>query len=198
MPLLAGTNLAKERTRLHDLILELQQSFNAIANCRKPVIAAVHGWCIGGGVEMIAACDVRVCSADAKFSLREARIAIVADLGGLQRLPYIVGEGHARELAMTARDIDSARAERIGLVNDVFADREATLAGAMELARMMADNPPIVIQGVKRVMNHCQGKTVAEGLSYVATWNAAFVQSKDLGEAISAFVEKRKPAFKGE
>ena len=146
---------------------------------------------------MIAACDVRVCSADAKFSLREARIAIVADLGGLQRLPHIIGEGHARELAMTARDIDAKRAERIGLVNDVFDDREATLEGAMHLAKMMADNPPLTVQGVKRVMNYSQGRAVEDGLRYVATWNAAFLQSEDLGEAVSAFMEKRKPVFEG-
>jgi enoyl-CoA hydratase len=198
MSLLGGTNLAKQRTRLLAKIGEMQASFNAIERCAKPVIAAVHGWCIGGAVEMIAACDVRVCSADAKFSLREAKVAIVADLGGLQRLPAIIGEGHTRELAFTARDIDAERALRIGLVNDIHPDREATVEAALAMAREIAANPPLVVQGVKRVMNHCRGKSVQEGLDYVATWNAAFLQSVDLGEALSAFVEKRPPRFKGE
>lgn len=198
MSLLGGNNLAKQRTRLLAKISEMQASFNAIERCTKPVIAAVHGWCIGGAVEMIAACDVRVCSSDAKFSLREAKLAIVADLGGLQRLPAIIGEGHTRELALTARDIDAQRALRIGLVNDVYADRAATVEAALGMAREMAANPPLVVQGVKRVLNHCRGKSVQEGLDYVATWNAAFLQSADLGEALAAFIEKRPPVFKGE
>ena len=195
---ISGNNLAGKRTALHDKIVSMQETFNAIEQCRKPVVAAVHGWCIGGGIEMISACDVRVCSADAKFSLREAKVAIVADMGGLQRLPYIVGEGHAREMAMTARDIDADRALRINLVNDVFADREAALAGATELAQLIAANPPVVVQGVKRVMNYSRDRSVEDGLRYVATWNSAFLQSEDLGEAFAAFLEKRPPKYTGQ
>ena len=195
--LIGGNNLASERTALHDRILELQKVFLAIEQCRKPVIAAVHGWCIGGGIELITACDIRVCSSNAKFSLRETKIAIVADLGGLQRLPHIIGEGHTRELAFTARDIDAERALRIGLVNDVFESREATIAGAMELARMVADNPPLVVHGVKRVLNYSRDRSVEDGLRYVAVWNSAFLQSVDLGEAVAAFVEKRPAVFQG-
>lgn len=195
--LFMGHNLASQRTQLHDKILSMQHAFNAIEACRKPVIAAIHGWCLGGGVEMAAACDFRVCSADAKFGLREARLAIVADLGGLQRLPYLIGEGHTRELAMTARDIDAQRAERIGLVNDVFESREAALEGAMARAGEIAANPPLVVQGVKRVMNYSKDRSVEDGLRYVAAWNSAFVQSEDLAEALTAFMEKRGPVFKG-
>lgn len=146
---------------------------------------------------LIAACDFRLCSADARFSLREVKVAIVADLGSLQRLPSIIGEGHTRELALTGKDIDASRAERIGLVNEVFETPEALLAAAHETARQIAANPPIVAQGVKRVLEECRDKSVADGLRYVATWNAAFLQSHDLTEAFQSFLERRPPTFQG-
>jgi len=188
---------ALPRTQLYKEILTLQRAFNAIEASPVPVIAAVHGWCIGGGLDMISACDIRVASVDAKFSLRETRIAIVADLGSLQRVPRIIGEGHARELAFTGKDIDAEHAKRIGLVNNVYADRDATLRAAQELAQEIAANPPLTVRGVKNVMNHSSDKTVAEGLDYVATWNSAFLVSDDLVEAATAFAAKRKPEFKG-
>jgi enoyl-CoA hydratase len=194
---LGGQALAAGRTALLDTVLRWQKAFTSIEECRKPVIVATHGWCIGGGIEMITACDVRVCSKDARFSLREAKMAIVADLGGLQRLPGIVGPGHARELAFSSKDIDAERALRIGLVNDVYETREAAIEGANLLARQIADNPPLVVQGVKRVMNFSAGSSVAAGLAYVAAWNSAFLESQDLTEAMAAFLEKRKPDFKG-
>src|SRR5215211_3709649 len=120
-----GANLAAERTRLLDLIFDMQQAFDKVEACRKPVIAAVNGWCIGGGVDLIAACDIRLCSADARFSLREVKVAIVADLGSLQRLPRIIGEGHTRELAFTGKDITSSRAREIGLVSDIYPNEGA-------------------------------------------------------------------------
>lgn len=188
---------AAPRSRLHREILRLQRSFNAIAASPVPVIAAVHGWCIGGGLDLISACDIRVASADAKFSLRETRIAIVADLGSLQRVPRIIGQGHARELAFTGKDIDADHALRIGLVNSVYADKEAALRAAYELATEIAANPPLTVRGVKNVMDYGADKTVAEGLEYVAAWNAAFLASEDLVEAATAFAAKRKPEFKG-
>ncbi|MBI4509933.1 MAG: crotonase/enoyl-CoA hydratase family protein [Deltaproteobacteria bacterium] len=196
-PTLSG-GTAKNRTALHDLVLTLQGAIGSVEACRKPVVAAISGWCIGGGLDLAAACDVRLCSADARFSLREAKVAMVADLGSLQRLPRIIGEGHARELALAAKDIDAQRALRIGLVNDVFDTPEALLEGARLLASEIAQNPPIVVQGVKRVMNECRDLTVSEGLKYVAAWNAAFLPSRDLGEAMTAFLEKRAPKFVGE
>lgn len=194
----AGDNLAASRTRFLDLILEMQRSVSRVAECRKPVIAAVSGWCVGGGLDLIAACDVRLCSSDAKFSLREARMAMVADIGSLQRLPRIIGEGNTRELALTAKDIDASRASGMGLVSEVFETPEKLLEGAREMAGGIAANPPLVVQGVKRVMNECAGKSVEEGLRYVAVWNAAFLQSQDFGEAVAAFMERRPPLFKGE
>ena len=196
-PLLADRALAAPRTTFLDEIRALQQAVTSIADCRKPVVAAVSGWCIGGGLDVIAAADVRLASADAKFSLREVKVAIVADLGSLQRLAGVIGEGHLRELALTGRDIDAARAEKIGLVNDVHPDQPAVLAAARELAGEIAANPPLVVQGVKDVLGQHREQRVAEGLRYVAAWNAAFLPSEDLGEAAQAFLERRAPKFQG-
>jgi enoyl-CoA hydratase len=196
--LMSGEALAGPRTRFLDEIRRLQDSVTAVAACRKPVIAAVSGWCIGGGVDLISAADIRLASADAKFSVREVRVAIVADIGSLQRLSGIIGEGHVRELAYTGKDIDAARAEKIGLVNDVYADQDAVLAAAHAMAAEIAANPPLVVQGVKDVLDHQREPQVAAGLRYVATWNAAFLPSKDLGEAVQAFLARRDPEFTGE
>jgi enoyl-CoA hydratase len=195
-PVLAG-GLADSRTRLWRLIRRLQGAFTAVAECPVPVIASVHGWCIGGGLDFISACDIRLASRDARFSLREARIAIVADVGSLQRLPAIIGKGHARELAFTGKDIDAERAAEIGLVNGVYDDREALDAATAEMAREIAGNAPLTVRGVKEVLDFGEGKTAADGLRYVAVWNSAFLPSEDLGEAAAAFAAKRAPHFKG-
>ncbi|MCE9667291.1 crotonase/enoyl-CoA hydratase family protein [Myxococcus stipitatus] len=197
-PLLTGdNNLAHERTKLLQLIGDMQQATEGLARCRKPVIAAVHGWCIGAGMDLIAACDFRYCSRDAKFSVREVKVAIVADMGVLQRLPRIIGEGNTRELAYTGADVDAERALRMGLVNDVFASPEALLTEARATAKRIAENPPLVVQGAKQVMEYCAGKSIEDGLRYVAVWNAAFLQSLDLTEAFGAFAERRPPRFQG-
>jgi enoyl-CoA hydratase len=195
--LLGDRALAKPRTDFLARLRELQHSVTAVADCRKPVIAAVSGWCIGGGVDVIAATDIRLASADAKFSVREVKVAIVADLGSLHRLAGIIGEGHLRELAFTGKDIDAARAEKIHLVNDVYPDQEAVLAAARALAADIAANPPLVVQGSKDVLNQKREHDVAAGLRYVGAWNAAFLPSEDLGEAVQAFVERRQPKFNG-
>ncbi|MFE6863916.1 crotonase/enoyl-CoA hydratase family protein [Nocardia sp. NPDC057668] len=195
-PLLGGA-LAGPRTDFLKQVRSMQDSVTAVAACTKPVIAAVQGWCIGGGLDLIAAADIRLASADAKFSLREAKVAIVADIGSLHRLPGIIGEGHLRELAYTAKDIDAARAEKIGLVNDVFEDQDAMLAAAHVMAREIADNPPLVVQGIKDVLEQPKAGKVADGLRYVSAWNSAFLPSEDLTEAIQSVFEKRAPRFQG-
>ncbi len=178
-------------------VLRLQDAITAVARCPKPDIAAVHGYCIGGGVDLIAACDIRLASADAVFSVREAKMAIVADLGSLQRLPAIIGAGHVAELAFTGKDISAERAKEIGLVNDVAADTDGVHKAARSLAAEIAANSPIAVQGTKAVLAANEGRTVAEGLDYVATWNAGMLASEDLVEAVTAFMEKRPPKFTG-
>lgn len=192
-----ATSGAGARLRLLHEIGRLQRSISSVADCPKPVVAAVHGWCIGGGIDLITACDVRVASANARFSVRETRIAMVADVGTLQRLPGIVGRGIAAELCLTGDDFDAARAQAIGLVNSVHADAAAAVAAARDLADRMAANSPLAVQGTKHVLRYCEGKSVEDGLAFVATWNAAFIQSEDLGEAIAAFFQKRRPRFTG-
>lgn len=179
-------------------VKRLQAAITAVADCPKPTIAAVHGWCIGGGVDLITAADIRLCAADAKFSVRETKIAIVADLGTLQRLPWVIAKGHAAELAYTGKDIDADRALRIGLVNDVLPDTEALHKAAWDMAAEIAANSPLAVQGTKHVLRASEDRTVQEGLDYVALWNAGFIQSNDLMEAMAAFMEKRPPKFTGE
>lgn len=193
----SGENLAAERTDLYDMILRMQEALNAVAACRKPVVAAIQGWCIGAGLDLIAACDIRLCTDDARFSLREVKVAIVADMGSLQRLPHIIGEGHTRDLALTGKDVDAAYASRIGLVTATYPDGDGLLAAARETATLIASNPPLVVHGVKRVLDERITRSVEDGLRFVATWNAAFMQSHDLTEAMVAFMERRSPRFDG-
>ncbi|MGI8417478.1 MAG: crotonase/enoyl-CoA hydratase family protein [Nakamurella sp.] len=194
--LAAGAQAAPRTEFLHE-VRRLQDAVTSVANCRKPVIAAVSGWCIGGGVDLIAAADVRLASADATFSIREVKLAIVADLGSLHRLVGIIGDGQLRELALTGKDIDAARAERIGLVNEVYPDRAATLASAHAMAQQIAANPPLAVYGTKEVLNSDREHRVAQGLRQVAAWNAAFLPSEDLSEALAAFTERRPANFRG-
>lgn len=196
-PFLFGDDNAQERTRLLSLIGRMQEATEGLARCRKPVIAAIHGWCIGGGVNLAAACDIRLCSQEARFSLREVKLAIVADIGALQRLPRIIGEGYTRELAYTGADVSAARALAMGLVNEVFPSPEALLTAAREMAQRIAENPPLVVQGCKQVLEFCADKSVADGLRFVSVWNSAFLRSQDLSEAFAAFLEKRPPRFQG-
>jgi enoyl-CoA hydratase len=197
MELTAPDARAVVRTRLLAMIKRMQRTHNAVAACRKPVIAAVHGWCIGGGVDLITACDVRLASADARLSVREVKMAIVPDVGTLARLPAIIGQGAARELALTGDDIDAARALRLGLVNEVYPSHAELLAAARAMASRVAHNPPLTVQGIKQVMSFTSEREAALGLDAVALWNAAFFPSEDLQEAIAAFLEKRPPAFTG-
>ncbi len=193
---LAG-GTAAPRARLLRLIHELQDDISAVARCPVPVIASISGRCIGGGLDLVTACDLRVASKDARFSLRETKVAIVADLGSLQRLPLIVGQGVAREMAFTGADIDATRAHAVGLVNRVVDTKDALDEATLALASEIAENPPLTVRGVKDVLDFGQGKTVEAGLSYVATHNAAFLASEDLGEAFGAFAARRKAVFQG-
>ena len=186
------------QAKLHRLIRDMQWAVTCVERCRVPVIAAIQGYCIGAGVDLIAACDIRLASDDALFSVREVKMAIVADIGSLQRLPRIVTPGIARELALTGRDFDAAYAERIGLVNRVLPDHEALLEDALATAHEIAGNAPSAVQGTKAVMNQAIAADTDRGLEYVATWNAAYLISQDLARAAQGFATKTKPEFTGE
>jgi enoyl-CoA hydratase len=192
-----GESVVGKRLALLDDIRRYQDTCSSFANTNKPVIAAVHGACIGAGMDLITACDIRLASADAIFSVRETRIAMVADVGTLQRLPRVIGDGPARELVFTGRDIDASRALAIGLLNEVLPDAAAVQARALAVAQEIAANSPLAVQGSKQVMSHARRREVAAELDYVALWNSAFLHSDDLAEAMNAFIQRRKPEFKG-
>ena len=195
-PMLQG-NGVEFRERLRKNIIQFQESMNVIERCRKPVIAAVHSHCIGGGVDLISACDIRLATKDAVFSIRETRIAIIADLGTLQRLPHIIGHGWFRELALTGRDFSGEEALKMGLITRLCQDRDSLYDEAGKLAAQIASNPPMTVQGVKDVILYSRDHGVYPGLTYVAQKNAAQLPSEDLMEAFQAFMEKRAPQFKG-
>ncbi len=156
----------------HEFIRELQRAVSAIERCRVPVIAAVHGHCLGGGLDLATAADIRLAAADARFSVRETRMAMVADVG-------------------------AEEAQRLGLVNRVLEDRDALMRAADELAAEIAGNAPLAVQGTKRVMNEATRLETDRGLEYVATWNAAHLLTQDLGMAVTAFMTREKPEFSG-
>lgn len=192
-PSQAAANLAQmEVTRA------FQAAISSVAACPLPVIAVVHGHCLGGGIDLITACDIRLASKDALFGVRETRIGIVADVGTLQRLPRLLNAGHVAELAYTGRDIDAARAERIGLVNDVYEDFDAAYQAAHVLANEIAANPPMAVRGTKFILKQSEDLTTEQSLLLNGLWTmATSLQSNDLREAMKAFVEKRAPRFDG-
>lgn len=186
---------ADGRQRLHQLILDMQSGFNAIAQSKKIYIAAVHKHCVGGGLDLITACDIRLASRDARFSLRETAVAIVADMGSLNRLPGIIGQGNTRMMALTGGDFAAEKALTMGLVSEIYADANKLLKESEQLATTIAANPRLAVQGTKEILNYMDNHSVADGLHYVAAWNAAFLDSQDFRELLAAFRQKRKPHF---
>ncbi len=192
-----GDGSASHREWVRRKIEEIQESMNALEKCRKPVIAAIHGHCVGGGVDLTSACDIRIASKDALFSIRETRIGIIADIGTLQRLPTIIGQGRFRELALTGRDFTAQEALEMGYITRLCENREELVSEAAKLAEEIAGLPPLAVQGVKEVANYSRDHGIYQGLKYVAQKNAAVVPNEDMMEAVTAFLEKRKPDFKG-
>ena len=190
-----GKDVGRNATALRRKILELQASFNAVDNCRKPVLAAIQGYCIGGAIDLVSACDMRYCTVDAQFSIKEVDMGMAADVGTLQRLPRIIGDGMMRELAFTGRTIDGAEALRINLVNRTYASQEELLAGVFEIAGEIASKSPIAIRGTKHMIRYMRDHRVDDGLEYVANWNGAMLQSADLRVAMAAHMSKQKPEF---
>jgi len=185
---------ARGATRNH--VLELQETFNCLERVRMPVLAAIQGGCIGGGVDMIAACDARYASEDAFFCIQEINIGITADVGTLQRLPHLIPSGMVRELAYTGRRLPAARALEIGLVNQLWPSHEALLEGVMEIAGEIASKSPLAVWGSKEMLLHARDHSVAEGLEHIATWNAGMMQASEMAEAFEAKAQKRNPAYK--
>ncbi|WP_312380333.1 crotonase/enoyl-CoA hydratase family protein [Stutzerimonas balearica] len=190
-----GKDVGRNAEQLRRKILSLQASFNAVDHCRKPVIAAIQGYCLGGAIDLISACDMRYCSADARFSIKEIDMGMAADVGTLQRLPRIIGDGMMRELAYTGRTLDGAEAQAIGLVNRVYESPKALTEGVNELARQIAEKSPLAIRGTKEMIRYMRDHRVDDGLEYIATWNAAMLQAADLRVAVAAHMARQKPDF---
>lgn len=175
-----------------------QAAISSVADCPLPVIAAIHSHCIGGGIDLVTACDVRLAARDAIFSVRETKIGIVADVGTLQRLPGIVTAGHVAELAYTGKDIDAERAEHIGLVNDLYDDADAVYAAAFDMASEIAANSPLAVRGTKFILQQGQELTTEQSLLLNGLWTmVTSLQSNDLKEAMKAFMQKRPAEFTG-
>jgi len=186
----------RTRENLRRLILDLQDCLSSLERCRKPVLAAIHGACIGGGIDLITCADMRYCSSQASFTIKEIDIGMTADVGTLQRLPKLIGDGMARELAYTGRTFSATEAKDIGLVNRVFDSPQDLQAGVQQIAAGIAAKSPLAIRGIKEMISYARDHSVADGLNYVATWNAAMLMSNDLSEAMQARLGQRSAAFK--
>lgn len=192
---LSSTSSGDDNDELRRQILALQDALTAVEKCRVPVLAAVSGACVGAGVDLVTACDVRYCDVSAYFSVKEVDMALTADLGTLQRLPTIVGFGNAMEMALTGRAVPASEAKNMGLVSKVFDTREEMEKKVEEIAKEIAEKSGKAVMGTKEVMLKSRDMTVEMGLDYIATWNAGMLKNKDLEEAVKAKLEKRKAVF---
>ncbi len=187
---------ARARMRFLRKVRNMQQSFTVIDQCKVPVIAVIQGGCIGGGVDLVTACDLRIGTQDCFFTIQEVNIGIVADVGTLQRIPHLLPQGVVRELAYTGRRFMAEEAAHYGFLNRVEADHDSALAAGEALATEIVSKSPVAISGIKTVLNRGRGQSVEEGLDYVAVWNAAFLAGDDMAEALGAQMQKRAPIFK--
>lgn len=190
-----STEVGRLRARLRETVLHLQGSFTALEEARFPVIAAIQGGCIGGAVDMVSACDLRYASAEAFFCVQEINLGMTADVGTLQRLPKIIPDGIAREMAYRGHRVPAARAREIGLVNDVFDTHEALVEGALAVAREIASKSPLAIWGTKEMALYTRDHTVADSLRHMASWQSGMFQPADMMETFVAKSEGREPAF---
>ncbi len=186
---------ARAAYALRQMILKLQDTFNALEEAHFPVIAAVHGACLGAGIDMISACDVRLASEDASFAIEEIHIGMTADVGTLQRMPKLVAPGIVKELAFTGRRFSAAEAKSFGFVNSVHLDRQATINAAMALAQDIAAKSPLAIAGIKKAVNHARDHSVADSLDQIANWNAGMLRPQDLMTAVQARMARKQAVF---
>lgn len=185
------TDPGRKASVIADFIQEFQDFVSAFERCSKPVICAIHGSCIGGGLNIITSCDIRVCSAKTLFSLREVRVGLAPDVGALQRLPRVVGcDSWVRDLAFTGRDFGAEEALRFGLVQEVFESQEATVARALALGRQIAANSPLAVSATKASLNFSRDHTVADGLQHIMLLNRANLQAPDLQLGVRAALTK--------
>lgn len=190
-----GSDIGRNAEIIRRNVLRLQASFNAVDRCRKPVIAAIHGYCIGGAIDLITACDMRYATADAHFSIKEIDMGMAADVGTLQRLPHLIGDGMMRELAYTGRSFDGSEAAAMGLVNRTHVSHQELMAAVMATAGEIAGKSPLAIRGTKEMIRYSRDHSVEDGLNYIATWNAAMLQSEDLKLAMAAHMAKKAAKF---
>ena len=187
--------MGRVRARLRQTALMLQESFTAFEKARMPVLAAIQGGCIGGAVDMVTAADMRYASADAFFVIQEINIGMTADVGTLQRLPKIIPDGVARELAYTGRRMSAQRALEVGLVNQVFPTHEELVTGVLEIAGEIASKSPLAIWGTKEMLLYSRDHSVADGLNHIATWQTGMFQPSDMAESFMAKAEGRETNF---
>jgi enoyl-CoA hydratase len=190
-----AVEIGRQRAYVRQVVLMLQDAFTVFERARMPVLAAIQGGCIGGAVDLVTACDLRYASEDAFFCVQEINIGMTADVGTLQRLPKLIPEGIAREMAYRGTRVPAARAYELGLVNEVFADHESLVAGVMAIAHEIAGKSPLAIWGTKEMINYGRDHSVVDSLNHIATWQTGMFQSPDLLEAIGARGEKRDPDF---
>lgn len=188
----ASGDPARRAEFLRRTILRLQDNLSAIEACRKPVLAAIHNSCIGGGVDMVCCADMRYTTEDAFFSIREIDIGMTADVGTLQRLPKLIPDGMVRELAYTGRDMQAKEACELGFVNRVFKDRDTLIQEVMAIAQNIAGKSPLAVRGTKAMLLYSRDHSVRDSLDYIATWNSGMLSQADLQEGITAQMEKRQ------
>lgn len=191
-------DIARKAKFLQAMITSYQKAFTAIEKCSKPVIAAIHSGCVGAGIDLVSACDMRYCTTDSWFSIKEVDIGLAADLGTLQRLPKIVGNSSlARELIYTCRKMKSDEAKELGLVSRIYPTQVALQEGALEMAKLIATKSPVAVQGSKISLIHSRDRSVKEGLQFMTYWNMVMLQSEDILKAASAALSKAKepPTF---
>ncbi|KAJ5692762.1 Delta(3-5)-Delta(2-4)-dienoyl-CoA isomerase [Penicillium macrosclerotiorum] len=177
-------------------IAEFQDCITAVERCEKPVIVAMHGFSLGLAIDLSTACDVRLCSKDVRFAVKEVDIGLAADIGTLSRLPKVVGHhGWIKEVALTARIFGAEEALRVGFVNAVYENRAATITAALKMAALIASKSPIAVQGTKEILNYSRDHPVQDGLRYTTVWNSAALQTKDVPAALLSGLQKRTPTF---
>ncbi len=191
----AAAETGRVRAGLRENALHLQDSFTCLEKARIPVLAAIQGGCVGGAVDMVTACDMRYATEDAFFCIQEINIGMTADVGTLQRLPKLIPEGVCRELAYTGRRMQADEAKSVGLVNEVYSDKESLLDGVMEIAEEIAAKSPLAIWGSKEMITYSRDHSTADSLNYIATWQSGMFQPADMKEAFSAKAENRPSDF---